>query len=252
MPLGDHLKEFRRRFILAAIGILLGSIGGWFLYDWFFEALRQPLAALKDRGILADLNFGALATPLDVRMRISVFIGIILSSPWWILQIWGFVNPALTRKERWASLGFLAAAVPLFAAGVYTAWLVIPRAVVFLLGFTPTDVINLIDTAVYLRFITQFLLAFGIAYLLPLFMVSLSFAGVVSGKTWLKGWRWAVIGIFIFAAAVTPATMGGDVATMFFMAIPLLVLYALAVGVSMFADRRIERRRAAIDEELAQ
>lgn len=252
MPLGEHLREFRRRFILAGIGILIGAVGGWFLYDPVFEAIQQPVDALNDRGLMAQLNFDGLASSFDTKLRISAFIGFILASPWWIFQMWGFVNPALTKKERWASIGFMVTAVPLFAAGVYTSWTVIPRAVVFLTQFTPDGTQNLISAEIYIKFVLQFLLAFGIAYLLPLFMVSLSFLGVVKGKTWLRGWRWAILLIFIFAAAVTPSSMGGDVPTMFFMAIPLVVLYGVAVGVSLIADRRIEKRRAAIDAELAE
>lgn len=251
MPLGDHLKEFRRRFIFAGIGILLGSIAGWFLYDDAFTALKAPFDALQERGQLAELNFAAIASSFDMKIRVAAFIGFILSSPWWIFQIWGFITPALTKKERRAGLGFIAAAVPLFGAGIYTAWTVIPRAVAFLTMFTPEGTRNLISAEIYLKFVMQFLMAFGIAYLLPLFMVALSFMGVVSGRTWLKGWRWAIIIIFIFAAAVTPSSMGGDVSTMFFMAIPMLVLYAIAVGIALLADKRIAKRRAAIDAELA-
>ncbi len=251
MPLGDHLKEFRRRFIFAAIGVMLGTIVGWFLYDDVFAALKEPFDALQDRGQLAELNFAAIASSFDIKIRISAFVGFILSSPWWIFQIWGFITPALTKKEKRASLGFIAAAVPLFGAGVYTAWTVIPRAVAFLTMFTPEGTRNLISAEIYLKFVMQLLVAFGIAYLLPLFMVALSFMGVVSGRTWLNGWRWAIIIIFIFSAAVTPSSMGGDLSTMFFMAIPMLVLYAFAVGISLLADKRIAKRRAAIDAELA-
>lgn len=252
MPLGDHLKEFRRRFIFAGIGILLGAVGGWFLYEAVFAALKAPFDALQDRGQLAELNFAAMASSFDIRIRVSAFIGFILSSPWWIYQIWGFITPALTKNERRASLGFLAVAVPLFGAGVYTAWIVIPRAVAFLTMFTPEGTRNLVSAEIYLKFVMQFLLAFGIAYLLPLFMTALSFMGIVAGRTWLKGWRWAVILIFIFSAAVTPSSMGGDVSSMFFMAIPMLVLYAIAVAISLLADRRIQKRRAAVDAELAE
>lgn len=251
MPLADHLKEFRRRFIFAGIGLLIGAVIGWFFYDPVFSALKAPFDALKDRGQLAELNFSAIASSFDVKIRVSAFIGFIISSPWWIFQIWGFINPALTKKERRASLGFIAAAVPLFAAGVYTAWSVIPRAVAFLTMFTPEGTRNLISADIYLKFVMQFLLAFGVAYLLPLFMVALSFIGVVSGQTWLKGWRWAILLIFIFSAAVTPSSMGGDISTMFFMAVPLLALYAVAVAISLLADKRIAKRRAAIDAELA-
>lgn len=251
MPLGEHLKEFRRRFIFAGIGIFIGAIGGWFLYDPVFSALQEPVEALTDRGLLAQLNFDGLASSFDVRIRISAFIGFILSSPWWLFQIWGFITPALTRKERLGTIGFMAAAVPLFAGGLFTAWTVIPRAVTFLTQFTPEGTRNLISAEIYIKFVLQFLLAFGIAYLLPLVMVALSLLGSVKGSTWLKGWRWAILIIFIFAAAVTPSSMGGDIVGMFIMAIPLLLLYWIAVGISLMADKRIAKRRAAIDAELA-
>lgn len=249
MPLGQHLKEFRRRFIFAGIGIFLGAILGWFFYDEVFAALREPFDALQDRGQLAELNFSAIAGSFDIKLRVSAFIGFLLASPWWIYQIWGFVTPALTSKEKKASLGFMAAAVPLFAGGVYTSWTVIPRAVAFLTMFTPEGTRNLIGAEVYLKFVMQFLIAFGIAYLMPLFMVALSMMGVVKGRTWLNGWRWAIIIIFIFCAMVTPTV--GDISSMFLMAIPMVLLYLLAVGISLLSDRRIARRRASIDAELA-
>lgn len=252
MPLGEHLKEFRRRFIFAGIGVFVGSVIGWFFYDPAFEALQEPFRALQDRGQLAELNFSAVASPFDVKIRVAAFLGFLISSPWWIYQIWGFVTPALSKRERLSTLGFLGAAIPLFAGGVYTAWLVIPRAVAFLTMFTPEGTRNLIAVDVYLKFLMQFLIMFGIAYLLPLVLVALSFLGIVSGKTWLKGWRWAILISFIFAAAVTPSSWDGDIVTMLFMAIPMIFLYGIAVAVSLLADRRIAKRRAAIDAELAQ
>lgn len=250
MPLGDHLREFRRRFLLVGIGVLLGAIAGWYLSDPVFAALRAPFESLQDRGQLAELNFSAVAGSFDFKLRISMFIGVLISAPWWIFQAWGFVTPALTSKERRATLGFMAAAIPLFAAGVYTSWTALPRVVGFLTMFTPEGTRNLISAEVYLKFVMQFLVAFGIGYLMPLFMVVLSLMGVVKGRTWLNGWRWAVIIILVFSAAVTPTV--GEIATMFLMAIPLVVLYVLAVGISLLADRRIAKRRAAIDAELAE
>lgn len=249
MPLGEHLKEFRRRFLLAAVGILAATVAGWFLYDLVFPALKAPFDALDDQGRTADLNFPALASSLDTRMRVSIFIGFLLASPWWIYQVWAFITPALTRSERRVALGVTAAAVPLFGAGVYTSWQVIPRAVQFLTMFTPEGTWNLVAADTYLKFVMQFLLAFGIAYLMPLFMVVLSAMGIVSGRTWLKGWRWAVILIFLFCAAVTPTV--GDLTSMFLMAVPMVVLYIIAVGLGLLADRHIARRRAAVDAELA-
>ena len=249
MPLGEHLREFRRRFILAGIGIIIGAVIGWYLYDDVFAALKAPFDTLQERGQLAELNFSAIAGSFDVKLRVATFIGFVLASPWWIFQIWGFINPALTNKERRTALWFVAAAVPLFAGGIYTAWTALPRVVGFLTMFTPEGTRNLITAEVYLKFVLQLLLAFGFAYLMPLFMVVLSTMGVVKGRTWLKGWRWAVIIILVFSAAITPTV--GEISTMFLMAIPMAVLYLLAVGVSLLADRRIAKRRAKIDAELA-
>src|SRR5690625_4970056 len=106
MPLADHLKEFRRRFIFAGIGIILGAIVGWFFYEPVFEALKQPFDALKDRGQLAELNFSAIASSFDVKIRVSAFIGFVISSPWLIFQNLGFVNLSLTNNERLACLVF--------------------------------------------------------------------------------------------------------------------------------------------------
>src|SRR5699024_4900847 len=248
MPLGEHLREFRRRFILAGIGIIIGAVIGWYLYDDVFAALKAPFDTLQERGQLAELNFSAIAGSFDVKLRVSAFIGFVLASPWWIFQIWGFINPALTNKERRTALWFVAAPVPLCAGGIYTAWTALPRVVGFTM-FTPEGTRNLITAEVYLKFVLQLLLAFGFAYLMPLFMVVLSTMGVVKGRTWLKGWRWAVIIILVFSAAITPTV--GEISTMFLMAIPMAVPYLLAVGVSLLADRRIAKRRAKIDAELA-
>src|SRR5690625_7317225 len=84
MPLGEHLREFRRRFILAGIGIIIGAIIGWYLYDDVFAALKAPFDALQERGQLAELNFSAIAGSFDVKLRVATFIGFVLASPWWI------------------------------------------------------------------------------------------------------------------------------------------------------------------------
>lgn len=240
MPLREHIRELRTRALLATAGLLVGAVVGWLIYPRLFELLQEPVVALAEgRDELITLNFGGVATPLDLQIKVSLFAGAILSSPWWIYQLWAFITPGLTRRERWTTLGFLAAGVPLFLAGGAVAWLLLPKAVGLLSGLTPADSANLIDAQSYLEFIMRMVLAFGLAFLLPVIMVGLNLAGLVRAETWVSGWRWAVLLCFVFAAVATPSA---DAISMFSLAVPMVVLYFAAVGLCALHDRRVERR----------
>jgi len=243
MPLREHLLEIRKRIFLAAIGVLLGAILGWILYDYLFEALSAPLMNVADdRDVLVAANFGGVATAIDMRVKVSLFLGVIVSSPWWLYQLFAFINPGLTRTERHYAYGFLAAAVPLFLAGAALAWYLLPRAVQLLNEFVPEGAANLIDAQQYLSFVMRLILAFGIAFLVPVVMVALNFMGTVRATTWLAGWRWAILVSFLFAAIMTPTP---DLLTMFWVALPICALYFVAYGVSVLHDRRADRKRLA-------
>ena len=243
MPLRAHLVELRRRVFLAALGIVVGAVIGWFLYDPVFAALQQPITRVAaDRGDLFTLNFAGIATSFDMRVKVSFFLGVIVSSPWWLYQFWAFVTPGLTRRERGYAFGFVGVAVPLFLAGAWVAWWVLPNAVRLLTEFTPSGATNIIDAQTYLGFVMRIRLAFGIAFLLPVVMVALNFAGIGSAATWRKSWRWAVLLSFVFAAVVTPTP---DAITMLAVAVPMCVLYFLALGVCVLHDRRVDRQRVA-------
>ena len=243
MPLRAHLVELRRRVFLAALGVVVGAVIGWFLYDPVFGALQQPITSVADdRGNLVVLNFAGIATSFDMRVKVSFFLGVIVSSPWWLYQFWAFVTPGLTRRERGYAFGFVGVAVPLFLAGAYVAWWVLPNAVRLLTEFTPSGASNIIDAQTYLGFVMRIMLAFGIAFLLPVVMVALNFAGIGTAATWRRSWRWAVLLSFVFAAIVTPTP---DAITMLAVAIPMCLLYFLALGVCVLHDRRVDRRRVA-------
>lgn len=250
MALAEHLRELRRRVLLSVGGILLGAIVGWIVYPYVFDALQQPIELLNaEREDMATLNFEGIGTAFDMQIRVALFTGVIITSPWWIYQILAFITPGLTSQERKYTFGFLAAAVPLFGAGAWLAWTVFPRAMLVLLGqFTPDGTTNILTASVYLKFVMQFVLAFGIAFLMPLIMVALNFLGVVSGRTWLKAWRWAIVGIFTFCAFATP---NPEPTAMIFMALPIITLYFLAVWISFMHDKRMAKRRAAEDAELS-
>lgn len=240
MPLADHLRELRRRFLLAALGIVVGAVAGWFLYPWFFAAINAPMEAIADRGQGAAINFGTVGGAFDMRIRLSLFIGLFVSSPWWVWQLFAFVSPGLTRKERRSTVGFGMAGAVLFVAGGALGWLVLPNAVTVLTAFTPDDAVNLIDARTYLSFFTRVMLVFGVAFLVPVVMVALNSAGVVTGRSLLKGWRWLVLCAFLFAAVANPLP---DAWSMIAMALPICALFFGAIGIAMWNDRRRARRR---------
>ncbi len=236
MPLREHLVELRNRILLAAAGIVVAAIGGWFLFDPVFEALQRPLLEVAEReDALVSVNFSGLATALDMHFKVAFFLGLILSSPWWLYQVWAYVAPGLTGKERRYTIAFLAASVTLFAGGIFAAWVVFPHAVEILTEFRPDNTQQLLDAEMYLNFTMRLLLAFGLAFVFPVLMVGLTWLGVVPWRVWLKGWRWAVLLIFIFAAIMTPTP---DAITMIVMAIPMCALYFGAIGIGALHGRR--------------
>ncbi|MDN4486671.1 twin-arginine translocase subunit TatC [Demequina sp. SYSU T00039] len=248
MSLADHLREFRKRLILAAIGIALGMVAGWFLYTPVFEGLQAPVLAVAERNdALVTVNFSGVATALDMQLKVSVLLGVVISAPWWLYQLWAFVAPGLKRTERRYTIGFLGAAIPLFFSGVVLAWWVFPKAIDILISFTPEGAANLLDAQTFMTFAMRLVIAFGLAFVFPVVMIALTWVGVVKARTWLKGWRWAVFLIFLAAAILTPTP---DAVTMLFMAGPMVALYFAAVGVGLARERAV-RRRTPEEERLA-
>lgn len=242
MPLREHLLEARNRLILSLVGIGAGAVGGWFLFEPAFEFLTAPVVEIaRESGGEVSINFAGVVTALDMRVKMAVFLGVVVSSPWWLYQVWAFVAPGLRSREKRHAAGFLAAAVPLFAAGVALGGWVLPHAVRILIGFLPEGTTNFNDAQLYLSFCMRLILAFGIALVFPVVMVALTWTGVVPPRTWLKGWRWAVLLVFVFAAVMTPTP---DALTMILMALPMCALYFAAIGIGALRGRA-QRKAAA-------
>ena len=243
MPLREHLREFRNRVILIAIGVAIGGVIGWFLYPYAFDFLAEPILAAADKsGQDVSINFSGLATALDMQLKMSIVIGVIISSPWWLYQVWAFIAPGLRTREKRYTFGFLGAAIPLFLGGVALSLWVYPHAAEILLGFTPEEGSNYLDAQMFMSFAMRLVLAFGLAFVFPVVMVGLSAAGIIKSATWIKGWRWAIFLIFVFCAIMTPTP---DAITMCLLAAPMIGLYFGAIGVSKMFERARRRRRAA-------
>lgn len=239
MSLREHLVELRNRTFKAAIGLLVGAVAGWFLYDPVLEALSAPIQTIAaTREGTASINFGSVASPFDLKLRIACFIGIIVSSPVWIYQLWAFITPGLKKHERRYALGFVGVSIPLFLAGAFLAYRALPNFVRFLVSFSPDGFSNYIDAQVYLGFVMRIIVTFGLSFLVPVVLVGLNFMGLLSGRSMLKAWRWVVVLSFTFAALATPTP---DVLSMFLLALPLLTLFFVAIGFCLLRDRR--RRR---------
>ena len=243
MPLREHLREFRNRLILASIGIVVGAVAGWFLYPHAFDFLAEPiLKAAEESNQDVSINFSGLATALDLQLKMSIVIGVVLTSPWWLFQLWRFIAPGLRAREKRYTFGFLGAAIPLFLAGVALSLWVYPHAAEILLGFTPPEGSNYLDAQQFMTFAMRLVVAFGLAFVFPVVMVGLSAAGIVKSGTWMGGWRWAVFLIFLFCAIMTPTP---DAVTMCVMAAPMVGLFFAAVGVAKLFERARRRRKAA-------
>lgn len=246
MQLAEHLREFKRRFFISGAAFVVAAIGGFFLAKPLLYLLSAPLEELQSSGMPVELNITNITQALDVQMRIGFFLGLLLSSPVWLWQVLAFVVPALRGIERKYVFGFVAAAVPLFIAGCATGWFILPRIIRLFVGFTPEGFTAFLGASDYWDFSLKLVFAVGVAYVLPVVVVFLNLAGVLTGRSILKGWRWAVLAATLFGAFVTPA---GEVLSMFIIAVPMVVLYFAAAGFAILVDRRrAKRARAALAE----
>jgi sec-independent protein translocase protein TatC len=250
MSLGEHLIELRRRLGIIGLSVAAAAIGGWFLADPVWEALSQPILEIaRERNRDADINYTSVTEAFDTKVAIALVLGIVMAAPVWLYQVWAFFVPALMRKERRYALGFLAAAVPLFFSGVAMGWWVLPNIVVLLTGFAPEQSSTLLTARVYLDFALKLVVAIGIGFVLPVFLVLLNVIGVLSAKAIIGGWRWAIVVISVFTALATPAA---DVVSMILLAVPMVILYFVAAGIAWLNDRRQARKAAKLlDNEVS-
>ncbi len=238
MSLGQHLVELRRRFVIGAIALTIGMVVAYYLTDWIIWAMTEPIrvvAAQRDLSDKVGLMFDTVTSAFDLRLRIAFAVGILISAPVWLWQLWAFLMPGLTRKEVRYTIGFVAAAVPLFFAGCYVGWWVMPHIVELMAGFTPDGGANWFQAKYYYDFVFKLVLVVGVSFVVPVFLVALNLAGIMTGKAILKAWRVAVIVAVAFAGLATPAA---DIVSMLLLAGILIVLFFAAAGVSMLFDRR--------------
>lgn len=243
MPLVEHLRELRSRLVKSGLAIVAGMVVGWIYYAQLFAWLSRPfenvVAAARSEGREVTLALTGVADPFVLQIQISALAGLLIASPIWLYQLWRFVTPGLHRHEKKWAIGFVIFAVPLFAGGVFLAYSVLPYGLEILFGFTPANVDNIVSVDRYLGFFIRVVIVFGVGFLLPLMLVLLNFAGVLTGRRLLSWWRWIIMGVFVFAAVATPT---GDPINLMLLAGPMLILLVIAVGIAMLNDRRRARK----------
>jgi sec-independent protein translocase protein TatC len=252
MTLMEHLQELRSRLFKASLAVLLGFGVGLWLSSYALEIVQSPYCELMRSHALAK-GAGALPPgyacpfvqlgPTDtfvLKMKIALWAGLVIASPFWLYQLWAFIAPGLHRHERrWAYL-FAAIAAPLFALGSVLAYFVVAKGLEFLLQFNGPNVAIQLEITRYVDFVTGLMLLFGVAFEFPLGIMLANIAGVVTGKRLLGWWRVAIFLFFVFAAIATPTA---DPFGMSFLAMALSLLYFGAVGFAFFNDRRRRRRQ---------
>jgi sec-independent protein translocase protein TatC len=243
-PLLEHLIELRRRLLYCALAILLTFIASFYFAKPIFGFLVQPLAEAGQNKVIFTEIFEAFF----VQVKVAFFAAMMLSFPVIANQLWQFVAPGLYRKEKRALLPFLLATPLLFIAGASLAyWIAIPTALHFLLSYQGDLGGGVTQEALpavgkYLDFIMQFLFAFGITFLLPVLLMLLERAGIVTYEQLKSAWRYAIVAAFAISAVLTPP----DIGSQFLLAVPLIGLYFLSL-VGIWFTRR--RRTAQADAE---
>ena len=262
MSLGDHLRELRKRLFISAIAIVGGAIIAF--VDWGFlgnlfglrwgsltsfvqDGMRVPINQLAENHN-AVISYTTVSSAFDLTVQIGLTLAILIASPVWLFQVFAFLVPGLTGREKRYTFGFFFSAVPLFLAGGFTGWLLFPHMVELLAGFTPSQDAIVLDARYYYDFIIKLVLAVGVGFVLPVFLVLLNFAGVLSAAAILKSWRIAILAVTLFTAIATPAA---DVMSMFMLAVPMIFLYFVAGFIAWIHDRRARKAADRIDQELA-
>ena len=246
----EHIREFRNRLIKAVLGIIAGMVVGWFLYERAFNFIIGPYCRIDIQGTTGchgpdahPLVVTGVFDPFFVKLKVAFVVGLIVSSPIWFYQLWAFIAPGLYRREKRWAFGFVGTAVPLFVLGGFFAYLAMSRGLRFLLGLTPEGVRPLITIDTYFGYTMAMLLIFGIAFELPLILVLLNMAGVVT-HAFIRKWRRMMIFlVFVFAGAATPSP---DPFSMLLLAVPCVILVELAELFVWANDRRRARREAAL------
>jgi len=241
MSLVEHLTELRDRLIKIVVAIVLGMAISFALYPQIFDFLLAPYKEIAESGQTLGDGKLLILDPLEgfgVRMRLAAYGGIGIAMPVILWQIWQFVTPGLYPHERRYAIPFVVSALALFLLGAGLAYYTLPRALEFLVQIGGDELVTAFAPGKYFTLITYMMLAFGIGFEFPILLIFLQLAGIVGPDSLRRVRRYAIVGICILVAVITPS---GDPISMLMLSVPMAVFYE----VSILVGRLVERRRAA-------
>lgn len=256
MPLVEHLRELRNRLVKSLLAIVVTTVIAAFFYKDIIQFFTDPILdavgcnysfaelteATTDTTQCARIVQNGLLSPFTLALTVSLSSGVVLATPVWLYQLWGFVAPGLHRHEKKYSIAFVGAGFPLFLMGAFFAYWSLPKMASVMLEFSIIGSDNQLPLDDLLQLIMRMILVFGLSFELPLLLVMLNFGGVLSGKKMAGWWRGMIMGITVFAAIATPST---DPISMLALAGPIWVMYFGASAIALANDRRRARRDAA-------
>ena len=231
----DHLSDLRLRLVNSLYGILVGFCVCYYFSETIFNIVREPIRPFLPSG---GLIFTGPMDKFRAQIKISFMGAIILSCPFWLYQIWLFVAPALYKKEKSYAMGFIFSGTILFTLGsLFTYFVVLPMAFKFLMTFGGDIDKPMISIDQYMSFFTHTTLAFGVAFEMPLVISTLGMLGIVSQAFLQQKRRYAVMGLAIVSAVITPP----DLLSMLLMLIPMTILYEISIIVVGLFERKRHR-----------
>lgn len=240
MPLMEHILALRKVLIVSAFAILLGSIVGWFFSDITYRYLARPVTLLEDIHFITTTPM----EPMLVKLKVSMFIGIVIMLPVLIWQIWSFILPALKQNEEKYLKIIVPCSVLLFLAGVALCfYIVLPIGIKFLIyaGGGAVESTPFVTKSSYLSFLLRLLISFGIIFQMPIALTILIGIGILSPKSLAQKRRWAVLIIVILAVIISPTP---DLPTQLLMAGPMYLLYEISIWLGYLVDRRRKKNMA--------
>jgi sec-independent protein translocase protein TatC len=254
MPLMEHIRELRNRVVKAAIALIIGMGVALFFSSATLHLIMRPFCDTVINGksgcheVGDQLTVNAVFDPFFLRVRVAFWIALIGTSPVWLYQLWAFIAPGLYRREKkWAYL-FTGSAVPLFVGGAFLAYLVMGRGLHYLLGLVPQGLATLPSFDSYLSYFTGMIIGFGIAFEMPLVIIMLNIAGILTHERFRKWRRMLIFVVFLIAAIVNPSP---DPTTMLILGGIAVVLVEVAEVFVFFNDRRRARNNPSPYEGLA-
>jgi sec-independent protein translocase protein TatC len=243
MSLMEHLIELRSRLLRCAVAVVVGLVVGWFLYPYVFDLLVEPLKELsKDPNVAKKL---ISIDPLEVfllRVKMSAYIGVVLTMPFLLFQLWGFIAPGLYQNERRYAAAFVTSATVLFLLGAAIAYLTLPAALEFLQSMGGDNILYQYSPQKYLTLIVYMMIAFGLGFEFPIVVVFLQLVGIVTPQQLAGARRFAIVIIVVVAAVITPSA---DPISLFALAIPMYVFYEISIIIGRIAARRKRKAGAA-------